>query len=305
MRDVFINTLIDLAKENEKIVLLMAEVGYGVVEPFQQQFPKRFYNVGISEQNLVLTAAGMAIQGYRPVAYSMSSFLPTRAFEMIKDSVCYQNLPVTLVGIGSGVSYGKLGTTHHAVEESALMRVLPNMEVIFPADGDGCCAALKYALQSDKPTYIGLEKMRSQVYNYNKKFSLQWEKVEYGKDAAIFACGNMFGVAIEAAEALQKSGIAVCVYKVEVVKPLDYAAVEDACDTKNIFVLDEHSIICGIGAQIAEYIMSKGYQRRINNFKTIAIPDEYPDKVWDEMNLRELYALCSEKIVEEIRNHIA
>lgn len=306
MRDVFVNTLIDIAKKDEKLVLLMAEVGFGVVEPFQEQFPDRFYNVGISEQNLILVAAGMALQGYHPVAYSMSSFLATRAFEMIKTSICYQNLPVTLVGIGSGVSYGKMGSTHHATEESALMRVLPNMEVIFPADGDGCKAALEYAIQSDTPTYIGLEKERAQVSDASATFSKLWKKVyDGGDDAAVIACGTMVNPALQAAYSLKEKGIGVTVYSAQVVKPLDQETIKDACQRKNLLILDEHSKCCGLGAEIAGYVLESGNHNAISNYSVVSIPDEYPEMIKSENTLRTEYGMDPIAIVNRIEKMIS
>lgn len=304
MRNIFTNTLIEIARKNEKLVLLMAEVGYGVVEPFQREFPNRFYNTGISEQNLVLTAAGLALRGYHPVAYSMSSFLPTRAFEMIKDSVCYQNLPVTLVGIGAGVSYGELGSTHHAVEESALMRTLPNIDVIFPADGDGCRAALKYAIAAQKPVYIGLEKIAVKETGNEIVFSEKWKKVRTGNDGALFVCGTLLEDGIVAADKLKEKNIHLSVYKMEAVKPMDYGAIEDACETKNIFVADEHANMCGISAQIAQYIMERGLHKNLENYATVAIPDSFPKEVWRADSLRKKYGLCAEHFINLISNKL-
>ena len=303
MRNIFTNTLIDIAKEDEKLVLLMAEVGYGVVEPFERLFPERFYNTGISEQNLVLTAAGMAIQGYHPVAYSMSSFLPTRAFEMIKDSICYQNLPVTLVGIGSGVSYGEMGTTHHGLEEEALMTSLPNMTVMFPADAGQCNSAIRYALKSERPTYIGLEKInvKEELQEVDDD-PLSWKKIRDGLDGTILVCGTLKEEALQAAEILNTKGINVGIYSVNAVKPLDYAAIEDACDTSNLFVIDEHYSWGGFAGNLAKYIL--GRNKTIKNFVDFSFPDAYPDCIYHYNGLKKWAGLSVDNFVKVIEDRI-
>ena len=154
MRNSFLNAITECARQDERVALLMAEVGFSVVEPFEKEFPNRFYNTGIAEQNLVATSAGMAVAGMRPIAYSMSSFLATRAFEQIKVSVCYQNVPVILISTGSGLSYGEMGSTHHAIEESDILRSLPNLKVAFPSDGYELSETIKYALSQDSPFFI-------------------------------------------------------------------------------------------------------------------------------------------------------
>lgn len=303
MRNIFINTLIDIAKEDDKLVLLMAEVGYGVVEPFERLFPERFYNTGISEQNLVLTAAGLAIQGYHPVAYSMASFLPTRAFEMIKDSICYQNLPVTLVGIGSGASYGEMGTTHHGLEEEALMTSLPNMTVMFPADAGQCKAAVRYALNSEGPAYIGLEKINvkdeTQEIDDNP---LSWKKIRDGSDGTILACGTLKEEAMQAAEILNGKGINVGIYSVNAVKPFDYTAIEDACATSNLFVIDEHYSWGGFAANLAKYILEQ--KKVIKNFVDFSFPDAHPDCIYHYNGLKKWAGLSVDNFVKVIEDRI-
>lgn len=300
MRDAFVKGLIEIGEQDEKLVLLMAEVGYGVVEPFEIKFPNRFFNTGISEQSLVLNAAGLAISGFHPVAYSMSSFLPTRAFEMIKDSICYQNLPVVLVGIGSGVSYGELGTTHHAVEESTLMRSLPNMTVLFPTDGDDCIAALKYAVSLQKPVYIGIEKVKSEATGNNHRFSESWLKTGNGKDGVIIATGTMYNTALAVMGMVKQHNIDIAVYRANVVKPLDYVAINDALSSGRIFVLDEHVAIGGIGESISAYILENGKGLMLKHFEILSIKDEFPDKVYSMADLLMRYGLTADQISDRI-----
>ncbi|MDR1133668.1 MAG: hypothetical protein LBL05_05860, partial [Synergistaceae bacterium] len=206
MRNAFVNTLLDAAETDRRVALLMAEVGFSVVEPFEKKFPARFFNTGIAEQNLILTAAGMAMDGMRPVAYSMSCFLPSRAFEQIKVSVCYQNAPVTIAAIGAGMSYGEMGPTHHATEESALMRALPNLTVIFPSDGAELSSALRYSINSNSPAYISFPKAPSPklpAHDFEKGKAVRYKK---GRDGAIIAVGTAVSDALAASGELSAKG---------------------------------------------------------------------------------------------------
>ena len=303
MRNAFVNALIELAEEDEKLVLLMAEVGYGVVEPFQERFPERFFNTGISEQSLVLTAAGMALRGYHPIAYSMSAFLATRAFEMIKNSVCYQNLPVTLVSIGTGLSYGELGSTHHGLEDEALMTVLPNMTVMFPGDAAECRSAIRYAVKSGKPAYIGLEKVNVKDYgNEIAENPIKWRKLRAGKDGAIIACGTLRKEAMEAAELLSAKGINVSVYGVNIVKPMDCEAIDDACVTSNLFVLDEHYSKGNLAGEIAKYILEE--KKDVSSFTDCSVPDAYPDYIYNYGDLKKWAGLTVSNLMSIIEDKI-
>lgn len=300
MRNYFVNTMIECAKEDPSVALLMAEVGFSVVEPFEKEFPNRFFNTGISEQNLVLTAAGMAVAGMHPVAYSMASFLPSRAFEMIKVSVCYQNLPVIILSIGSGLSYGELGSTHHSIEESALMRSLPNLNVVFPSNGKELGNVLKYALRDNKPYYISFPKAPApnadeHVFEFGK--AVKWRK---GKDGAIIAVGFSVNNAIIASDMLKEKGLDIAVYGLHTVKPLDKQAIIEAAKTKNIFVVDEHNYAAGIGGEIARLILEDGV--KINKYHEFSIPDCFVDNVSRYSELLDMYNLSAERITIEIES---
>ena len=298
MRNAFVNTLLDIAENDRRVALLMAEVGFSVVEPFEKKFPARFFNTGIAEQNLILTAAGMAMDGMRPVAYSMSCFLPSRAFEQIKVSVCYQNVPVTIAAIGAGMSYGELGPTHHATEESALMRALPNLTVIFPADGEELASALRYSINSDSPTYISFQKAPSPKlppHDFEVGKAVRRKK---GRDGAIIAVGMAVSEALAAAESLNAKGLELSVYGLHTVKPLDDEAIMEACETENVFIVDEHQNHAGISGDIAELILGSGAS--VKRFRDISIKDEFAPKVARYPELLDRFGLSAAKIAETI-----
>lgn len=302
MRKYFINTMMDCAENNSKVAFLMAESGFSVVEPFEKNFPDRFYNTGIAEQNLILTAAGMAMSGMRPIAYTMAAFLPSRAFEMIKVSVCYQNLPVVIVATGSGLSYGQLGSTHHSIEESALMRSLPNMNVIFPSCGEELDEAIKYALSVEKPFYISFPKLPAPEYDGHKFEFGKAVKYRSGDKASIFAVGFAVHDAVKAADKLKEKGIDISVYGLHTVKPLDVEAIIEGAKNKNIFVVDEHQSVAGIGSEVAKIILQNGVS--VDNFVDLGVPNCFVDKVAWYNELKDMYGISAEKIVEKVENTI-
>jgi transketolase len=297
MRNAFMQALLSSAEEDSRVVLLMAEVGFSVVEPFEKKFPDRFFNTGIAEQSLVVTAAGMAVAGMRPIAYSMSSFLPTRAFEQIKVSLCYQKLPVTLVSVGTGLSYGEMGPTHHAAEESALMRALPNMTVIFPSDATDLGEAIKWATRHDGgPVYISFPKAPAPALPAHDFIPGKAVKYRTGSDGALFAVGLMADTALKAAELLDEKNIHLSVYGLHTVKPLDETAVTEAAATGSVFVLDEH--YAGTGDAIASSILKQGCP--IKRFADFSLPDTFPDKVLRYREMLEEYSLTEGKIADRI-----
>lgn len=302
MRKYFIDTMMECAKKDNRVALLMAESGFSVVEPFEKEFPDRFYNTGIAEQNLVLTAAGLAMSGMKPVAYTMASFLPSRAFEMIKISVCYQNLPVVLVATGSGLSYGPLGSTHHSIEESALMRSLPNMNVLFPSSGKELEEAIKFALSEEKPYYISFPKLPAPEIEERQFEFGKAVKYTCGDKATIFAVGFAVHDAMKAAEVLKQKGIETSVYGLHTVKPIDKEAILEGAKNKRIFVIDEHQSVGGVGSEIAKIILEHGMA--IEKFVDLGIPDCFVDKVASYNELKEMYHISAEKIVEKVVNNI-
>ena len=158
MRNIFIDELSELAKFDERIFLVVGDLGYGVTEPFENQFPNRFLNVGIAEQNMIGFAAGLARSGYKVFVYSIANFPTFRCLEQIRNDLCYEQLDVTVVSVGAGFSYGVLGYSHFAIEDIGIMRTLPNMQVLSPSDSNEVRSLLKYAISTESPKYLRLGK---------------------------------------------------------------------------------------------------------------------------------------------------
>jgi transketolase len=277
MRTIFVDEITKIAREDKRLVFLMSECGFSVTENFEKEFPSRFYNTGIAEQSLVGTAAGVALRGLRPIAYNMAMFLTMRAYEQIRVDVCYQNLPIILAGVGPGLGYGAAGTTHHSIEDVAIMRVLPNLTIVFPSNEVDVREAAKQAFLLDGPCYIGLGRAPRQFevsYSAGTFHLGKAIKMTEGSDAAIFSYGTMIPVAMEAAALLKKEHIEVRVYNMHTIKPLDGDAIDEASrDCGMIFSLEDESIIGGLGGAMAEYIAE--HDNIQCRFRRLGVPDVY------------------------------
>jgi transketolase len=279
MRNIFVDECYSIAAQDERLVFLMSECGFSVVERFEEAYPNRFYNVGIAEQSLVGTAAGLASRGLRPVAYNMAMFLTMRAYEMIRDDVCYQNLPVILAGVIPGLGYGNSGTTHHTVEDCAILRVLPNLTIVYPSCEVDVRAAARQAVKLNAPIYLGLARNGS----YNAGYSAEDFKIGKaiqladGNDCAVLACGTMVKTALEVAGKLKTAGIKMRVCNFHTVKPLDTETIDTAAkECGAVFTIEEQSIIGGLGGAVAEYIAENGLNCRFKRFGAV---DRYPDSI--------------------------
>lgn len=298
MRNAFLQALLEGAAADERVALLMAEVGFSVVEPFQKQFPDRFYNTGIAEQDLVSVAAGMALGGMRPVAYSMSAFLPSRAFEQIKIDVCYQDLPVVLVSTGTGISYGNLGATHHATEEGALMRTLPNLTVFFPGCGEELRGAIRYALASEHPSYISMPKAVSPKLPEHQFVPGKPVCYRAGTDGTVFAVGHSAVDALRAADSLAEQGVQLGVYGLHTLKPLDGQAICAAAGAGWVFVVEEQQRSAGVSGDIARILLEGGAQ--LKAFRSFAVPEQFAGPVLSWQEQTEEYGLSADGLVRGI-----
>jgi len=172
MRTTFIENLVKEAKKDKSIVLLVGDLGFNVVETFQEKFPKRFYNVGVAEQNMMSIAAGLASQGFKVFTYSIANFPTFRCAEQIRNDIDYHNFNVTIVTVGGGYAYGNLGYSHHAVQDYGLMRLFPNFDIIAPADPVEVESALRYILSTNGPKYLRLNKS-NKIILQKKKFKIK------------------------------------------------------------------------------------------------------------------------------------
>jgi transketolase len=256
MRDALGQTLVELAPEIPELVVLDADVSASTkTAGFAKAYPDRFFNVGVAEANMADIAAGMATAGLRPVINTFSLFLALKCADQIRNTICYNNLPVVLAGAYGGLSDSYDGASHQAILDIAMLRTLPNMVVIVPADAEETKQALKLALRRNGPTFIrGCRNETPVIFEGAEPFQIgKARKLRDGKDLTITACGIPVLMAMEAAEQLAKDGIGVDLLAVATVKPIDEKALAaSASKTKLVLAVEEHNIYGGFGGAVAE-----------------------------------------------------
>lgn len=304
MRTAFIRTLIDLARDNNRIFLVVGDLGYSVIEPFAQEFPDRFINSGVAEQNMTGIATGLALCGKIVFTYSIGNFATIRCLEQIRNDVCYHNANVKIVTVGGGLAYGALGVTHHATEGMAIMRALPNMTVIAPGDPVEAALATRAIVEQPGPSYLRLCKTGEPIIHKDTPdFQIgRAIMVRDGNDITLISTGGMLDNTLKAAEQLAKQGIQTRVLSMHTLKPLDTEAVLTAArETSGIMTIEEHSIIGGLGGAVAEVLAEAVNHVR---FKRLGINDSFCLEVGSQEYLREVYSLSIDGIVRAVQTNL-
>jgi transketolase len=273
--EVFSETLTEMGKNDSDIIVVTSDSrGSGKLVPFGEQLPAQIVELGIAEQNLVGVASGLASTGKKVFAVSPACFLTARSLEQVKNDVAYSNIPVTLVGISAGVSYGALGSTHHSTHDIAVFRAIHNIDIIVPADNFETRQAIIAASESKNPTYIKFgKKNMADLPRLKKSFEIGKASIICpGNDITFIACGETVLPAHEAALLLEEKGISTEVISMHTVKPLDKEAViKSAKKCKAIITVEEHSIHGGLGEACASLLME---ERIYKAFKIVGFPDE-------------------------------
>jgi transketolase len=299
MRSAFIQTLFELAAHDSRIALLTADMGYSVFEKFEAAYPERFVNVGIAESNMIGLAAGMALSGFKVFAYSIVPFATMRCFEQIRVDICYQNLPVTVVGVGGGLAYGSAGGTHQSLEDVALMRALPGMAVSSPGDPAEARLLTRFAAAHDGPMYIRLGKNGENLVHANLDTLTHGRAITMreGRDLTMAATGTMLETALQVADLLKSSGIEARVLSFPFLKPMDRHALESAVDETGLIVsLEEHSVIGGLGSAICELVAEMGRGR----VKRVGLADAFVKDIGSQKYLRSCGGLAPEQVRDTI-----
>lgn len=300
MRYAFVKTLIEQAEKNKKITLLTADLGYTVFEEFRDKFSDRFINVGVAEQNMIGIATGLALVGKIVFVYSIATFATMRAFEQIRNDIAIHNLPVIIVGSGAGLSYGTGSITHHAIEDVNLMRGIPNMTIICPADPLETIWATKQAIKINKPVYLRIGK-KGEPNIYDKHPNLKIGKpsiIQKGKEIVIFAMGNIVYNTLQAVKTLNNKNIRPTVISFHTIKPIDKKIIKIILKTHHIVItVEEHSIIGGLGTTISEILAEENLDTIL--FR-IGIPDKFIFKIGSQIFLRKEIGLDAESLAEKI-----
>jgi len=265
VRRAFVDSLVELGKHDARIVLLTADLGFAALEPFAEAFPKRFFNVGVSEQNMIGMSTGLAEAGYIPYTYSISTFASMRAYEFVRNGPVLHRLPVRIVGIGEGVDYSHNGMTHYALEDVALMRAQPGLAVVTPADDRHVRPMLRAVHALPGPAYIRLSKNSFTVPGLGDGFELgHAHRIGDGEDVALVALGGMAATAVAAAELLAARGIHASVLVVESVSPPPLVDLGRLLGSVPLAIsIEAHYITGGLGSLVAEVIAERGLRCRL------------------------------------------
>ena len=305
MRAAFVRGLTAAARQDPRVLLLTSDLGFKIFDEFAREFPGRFLNVGVAESNMMGVAAGLALDGMRPFAYSIAPFATLRCLEQVRNDVCYHQAAVTIVGVGGGYSYGPNGPTHHALEDIAVMRVLPNMTVLCPGDPVEAEAAVCAAAAQGSPVYLRIGRAGDPAMHRGPvRFEIgRALTLREGRDCALVSTGNILPLAVEVSDRLRERSVSCRVLSMHTVKPLDEAALR-ACveETRALFTIEEHSRIGGLGSAIAEW----SAMNRVPGPRCLfGAEDRFASTTGSQAYLRALNGLTVEKVVASIAAQLA
>jgi transketolase len=301
MRDAFASELTKIAAEDERVVFLSGDIGNRLFDDFKSRFPKRFFNCGVAEANMMSMAAGMALSGLRPVAYTITPFITTRCLEQIRVDVCYHNVPVTIVGVGAGLSYASLNATHHSCEDIAFLRALPNMTIVCPADPVEVRGAMRAGTKQDGPLYLRLGKKGEPVIHTTPPiFEIgKGIVIRPGTEACLLSAGTITPVALEAAEMLERRGVSTQVVSFHTVKPLDERMLSDVFSRFSVVAtIEEHSIIGGLGGAVAEWLSDQPPQKA--RLQRVGTTDAFMYEAGEQDHAREFFGLTASAMAQRV-----
>jgi transketolase len=302
MRNAFLNELFELAQQDERITFITGDLGYTVVEKFMETLPKQFLNAGVAEANMTSVAAGMALSGKICFTYSIANFPTLRCLEQIRNDVCYHDANVKIVAIGGGFAYGSMGATHHAIEDLAVMRALPNLVVVAPGDPVEAKAATRAVAAYPGPCYLRLGKAGEPVVHQGEiDFQLgKAIRLRDGSDVTLMSTGGMLKTATLAADRLEEAGIRTRVVSMHTLKPLDTDEVLAAVnDTRALFTLEEHSVIGGLGSAVAEWLSEADCPRI--PFKRLGLPSQFSPYIGSQSYLLKQHGLDDAGVASTVR----
>lgn len=300
MRDVFWNRIYQRAKEDRNIVILSADFSAPSLDRFRLELPSQYIRLGIAEQNMILMATGLALEGKRPFCYAIAPFLTMRCFEQIRLYASGMNLPITLVGVGAGFSYADSGYTHHALEDIALMRTLPHMQVFQPCDNASVRKMADMLAQSKGPAYLRLDRYGDESIAFQEETTEKgFHIVRPAQRITLAASGYMVKTALDAAERLQNVGIPVGVIDICRI-PVDKELYGILAQTEKLIVLEEHTLPGGLGSYILERLCEKKCPIEVHRMG-LDLSNGYPEEYSGRQALHKMYQLDSEHIIQRVK----
>jgi transketolase len=300
MRDSFIQSLIGIAKKDKDLVLLTGDLGFRIFDEFERTFPGQYFNVGVAEQNLTSIASGLALEGKKVFTYSLGNFPTLRCLEQIRNDACYHDLNVNIVASGGGFSYGQLGMSHHATEDIAIMRALPNVTVLVPSNPWEAVHATQELYASKGVGYLRIDKTNGIQENSNSTFKIGTSiSIQNGNDVCFIVCGGIINEVIDSAKSLKESGISSEIISMHTVKPLDENILAKVSGEYKLLVsVEEGNVIGGLGSAISEFCMESGNIPK--KFMKIGLKDIYSSIVGDQAYLRAKYQMDSKYITKAV-----
>ena len=304
MRKAFLNKLYEFADDDRDVMLLTGDLGFSVFEGFRERFSKQFLNVGLSEQSMIGMAAGLALEGKKVFVYSIIPFLIYRTFEQIRNDLCYQQVPVKLIGVGSGILYGPQGPTHHAIEDIGIMTSLPEMMVFAPGDPLEVEAIMKVTLQLKAPCYIRLNRNGDPMIHTPesiRSFQIGVPLKVSGSSPGICICamGNVLPLGRDVYHALEQKGQNVALYSFPTIKPLKEEAIKELLlKNKLLLILEEHVAYNGLSSIFYSIKAKFQLDAKILSF---SLPNEFIKKIGTQKYLQKEYHLSTEDILQAIK----
>ena len=304
MRDTFVKTLLEIAKKDKNVYIITGDLGFGVLKPFWEELPNQIINAGIAEQNMTSIAAGLALQGKTVYTYSIGNFPTLRCIEQIRNDCAYHNANVKVVCVGGGFVYGSLGMSHHATEDIAMMRALPDVAVLAPGDLVEAECATKAIYEYQGTCYLRLGRGgEKRIHEKIEGFAIgKAIEIKKGEKVAVFSTGAIFDEVNDACEELKKQGINPTIYTFPSVKPIDKDVILECAKThKAIITVEEHNLSGGFGSAVAEVLSeSDGVKAKLVR---IALDDRYSCIVGSQKYLRKQYSIDSKAIIEKIKEN--
>ena len=304
MRDTFVKTLLEIAKKDKNVYIVTGDLGFGVLKPFWEELPDQIINAGIAEQNMTSIAAGLAMQGKVVYTYSIGNFPTLRCIEQIRNDCAYHDADVKVVCVGGGFVYGSLGMSHHATEDIAMMRALPNVTVVAPGDLVEAACATKAIYETPGTCYLRLGRGgEKQIHDSIDNFEIgKAIKIQDGEKIAIFSTGAIFDEVDEACKVLREEGIVPTVYTFPTVKPVDKDVIlECASQYDTIITVEEHNLSGGFGSAVAEVLAEQDCKKA--KLVRIALDDRYSCIVGSQKYLRQQYSIDSKAIIEKVKEN--
>jgi transketolase len=297
MRDLYLELLFNYAKANKNVVIITGDLGFGVLDNFFKELPDQIYNLGIAEQSIVSIASGLASEGKEVFIYSIANFISLRVLEQIRNDLCYHRLPVKILAIGTGYSYGQLGFSHHATEDISVIRSLPNIMILNPSDQEEVRLTFKLSIETKIPVYIRLDKITQEIHQKSLEKSFFPLKVIGNGDIIVLASGRIVKDVFDTLVQLDNITNRITLYSCPVIKPIriDLTFLNSIPTISKLITVEEHNLSGGFGSMIIEKLNESKFDINLNKVIRIGINDVMVEEVGDRD-----YLIGNKKIISNL-----